>query len=152
MSTALRREAVSRTKTKKASAAASLGLPGLGNFIAEFLTLMGAWQASPALTIFASIGLVGAIAYSLRIVQKIFYGSEVHAHGLRDLSLREKLIFIPLVIVIIWLGVFPQPVADTARLPIKKSLEYAVKQINQPQRHAATIQEQMLIPKGGSHE
>src|SRR5690606_30793509 len=51
---------------------ASLGLPGLGNFVAEFLTLLGAWQSSPVLTVFAAIGLIAATAYSLRIMQKIF--------------------------------------------------------------------------------
>jgi NADH-quinone oxidoreductase subunit M len=132
-------------------AMASLGLPGLGNFIAEFLTLMGAWQASPTLTVFATIGLVGATAYSLRIVQKIFYGSEVHTHGLSDLSYREKLIFIPMVIVIIWLGIFPQPVTNTARQPVKRGLEYTAKQNTRPYWHATT-HKQALIPKGGSHE
>src|SRR5690606_39817302 len=53
---------------------ASLGLPGLGNFVAEFLTLVGAWQSAPVLTALAAVGLVAATAYSLRIMQKIFYG------------------------------------------------------------------------------
>ncbi len=92
---------------------ASLGLPGLGNFVAEFLTLMGAWQSNPVLTIFATIGLVAATAYSLRILQKIFYGKEQHSYSLPDLSGREKLILIPLVVIIIGLGVYPQPVLDT---------------------------------------
>ena len=57
-------------------AMASLGLPGLGNFIAEFLTLVGSWQASHKLTVLATIGLVAATIYSLRIVQKVFHGDE----------------------------------------------------------------------------
>ena len=92
-------------------AMASLGLPGLGNFIAEFLTLVGSWKASHKLTILATIGLVAATIYSLRIVQKIFYGSETpQEHVLHDLTLREKLILVPLVVAIIWLGLFPQSV------------------------------------------
>jgi NADH-quinone oxidoreductase subunit M len=106
---------------------ASLGLPGLGNFIAEFLTLTGSWQASRKLTILATIGLVGATIYSLRIVQKIFYGgmnandSHTSDHGLSsgtsmpDLSIREKFILVPMVIVIVWLGLFPQLVLNTSR-------------------------------------
>jgi NADH-quinone oxidoreductase subunit M len=110
-------------------AMASLGLPGLGNFIAEFLTLVGSWQANKVLTIFATIGLVGATIYSLRIVQKIFYGDlnayTSHPSGgglsgtepsiLMDLSMREKFILIPMVIVIIWLGLFPQLVLNTSK-------------------------------------
>jgi NADH-quinone oxidoreductase subunit M len=105
---------------------ASLGLPGLGNFIAEFLTLIGAWSANQTLTIFAAIGLVGATAYSLRIMQKIYYGTELitidKSHPLHDLSLREKLILVPMVVVIIGLGVYPQPVIETSKAPLRQVL------------------------------
>ena len=94
---------------------ASLGLPGLGNFVAEFLTLIGAWQSSHILTIIATAGLVFATAYSLRIMQKVFLGPLAKDDGPSDLTLREKLVLVPLSIVIIWLGLFPQPVIDTAR-------------------------------------
>lgn len=96
-------------------AMASLGLPGLGNFIAEFLTLIGSWKASHTLTILAAAGLVAGTVYSLRIVQKVFYGHEEKNRSLMDLSLREKLILVPLAAIIIWLGFFPQPVLNTAK-------------------------------------
>ena len=103
---------------------ASLGLPGLGNFIAEFLTLVGAWQASHILTIFAAIGLVLATAYSLRIAQKVFYGPVVKTHyALSDLSGREKLVMIPLVVAIILLGLFPQPFLNTSESSIQTVLQ-----------------------------
>jgi NADH-quinone oxidoreductase subunit M len=101
-------------------AMASLGLPGLGNFIAEFLTLVGAWQASHKLTILATIGLVAATVYSLRIVQKVFHGAETEQeHALHDLSLREKLILVPLVIAILWLGLFPQVALNVSKPTIQ---------------------------------
>ena len=107
-------------------AMASLGLPGLGNFIAEFLTLVGAWSANHPLTVLAAIGLVGATAYSLRIMQKVFLGEakpELASHPhLHDLSLREKLIFIPMVVVIIWLGVYPQPFIETSKRTVSNGL------------------------------
>jgi NADH-quinone oxidoreductase subunit M len=96
-------------------AMASLGLPGLGNFIAEFLILIGSWQATHKLTILAAIGLVAGTVYSLRIVQKVFYGRDESNRVLDDLSFREKLILVPLVIIIIWLGLYPQPVLDTVK-------------------------------------
>lgn len=103
-------------------AMASLGLPGLGNFVAEFLILIGAWSASQTLTVFAAIGLVGATAYSLRIVQKIFLGPALslshRTHVLYDLSIRERIILIPMVILIVWLGVAPQPFLDKSRASI----------------------------------
>jgi NADH-quinone oxidoreductase subunit M len=89
---------------------ASLGLPGLGNFIAEFLILLGSWQANPALTVLATLGLVVATIYSLRIMQRVFFGQTERQYALPDLGWREWLIMAPLVLVILWLGVYPQPV------------------------------------------
>ncbi|MFZ6013852.1 MAG: NADH-quinone oxidoreductase subunit M [Bacteroidota bacterium] len=101
---------------------ASLGLPGLGNFVAEFLTLIGSWQANQVLTVIAALGVVAATVYSLRIMQRIFFGPEKAIHGLQDLSLREKLITVPMVLAIIWLGVFPQPFIETAKPVVTKVL------------------------------
>jgi NADH-quinone oxidoreductase subunit M len=131
---------------------ASLGLPGLGNFIAEFLTLIGAWQATHKLTILATIGLVAATIYSLRIMQKIFYGKEEKSNRrIFDLSLREKVIFVPLVCVIIWLGLFPQSVLNTTDKSLsdnKVTFNSKVNGEHAPQKTQITI----LNTKGGGHE
>jgi NADH-quinone oxidoreductase subunit M len=127
-------------------AMASLGLPGLGNFIAEFLTLVGSWQASHTLTVFAAIGLVAATAYSLRIVQKVFHGAEVkQEHTLHDLTLREKFILIPLVASIIWLGLFPQSVLNISKPTIQPLVIEAAKS-GQVEISAS------IFEKGGNHE
>ncbi|MCJ8164337.1 NADH-quinone oxidoreductase subunit M [Pontibacter sp. E15-1] len=102
---------------------ASLGLPGLGNFIAEFLTLVGSWQANNWLTVFATTGLVLATVYSLRIMQKVFYESAPTDRPFPDLNTREMLIAVPMVVMILWLGLYPQPVLDTARPALIKQLE-----------------------------
>ncbi|MGX5816823.1 complex I subunit 4 family protein [Chitinophaga lutea] len=94
---------------------ASLGLPGLGNFVAEFLILAGAWPSQPWVTAAAAVGLVVATIYSLRIMQKVFFGHSPREYKLPDLSFREMVLFVPLIIVILWLGVYPQPVINTAR-------------------------------------
>lgn len=101
---------------------ASLGLPGLGNFIAEFLTLNGSWPANRLMTVLAAAGLVIATVYSLRIMQKVFFGPEPEQRY-ADLNVREYVIMIPLVIAIIWLGLFPQPVIRTARPALQEQLE-----------------------------
>ncbi|SFH05831.1 NADH-quinone oxidoreductase subunit M [Pontibacter chinhatensis] len=102
---------------------ASLGLPGLGNFIAEFLTLVGSWQANNWLTVVATIGIVLATAYSLRIMQKVFYEPAHSDHHLPDLSARELLIAVPMIALILWLGLYPQPVLDTVQPSIKQQLQ-----------------------------
>ncbi|MBC6989015.1 NADH-quinone oxidoreductase subunit M [Hymenobacter sp. BT491] len=102
---------------------ASLGLPGLGNFIAEFLTLVGAWQANPTLTVLAACGLVLATAYSLWLMQRVFLGPVQPSILLPDLNPREMLIAVPLVLLILWLGLNPQPVLNTAQPAINQQLK-----------------------------
>jgi NADH-quinone oxidoreductase subunit M len=95
----------------------SLGLPGLGNFVAELLVLLGAYEASPGATIAAAIGLVPATVYSLWILQRVFHGPlgpAVPATGFRDLSPRELTTQVALLVPLIWLGFYPQPVIDQA--------------------------------------
>jgi len=127
-------------------AMASLGLPGLGNFVAEFLTLLGAWKATHVLTILAAIGLVAATAYSLRIVQKVFLGRSEQKFALPDLSFREKMILVPLVIVIVWLGVYPQPVMNTVKEVITLTLNPTDIKPTTPRISDKDIQ------KGGTHD
>ena len=104
-------------------AMASLGLPGLGNFIAEFLILAGTYKASILMTSLACTGLVAATIYSLRIVQKVFLGKENTEWKIKDLSVREKVISASLVILIIYLGLLPQKTLDTAKPSVLKTLD-----------------------------
>jgi NADH-quinone oxidoreductase subunit M len=101
---------------------ASLGLPGLGNFIAELLILLGAFKASVLWSCLASLGLIAATMYSLRIVQKVFVGHKNTDWKMDDLSIREKLVSAALVISIVWLGLYPRPVLETAKPAILKTL------------------------------
>lgn len=94
---------------------ASLGLPGLGNFIAEILVLIGSFEASMLWTIIACAGLIISAIYALRIMQKVFYGPVKMKVQIPDLDLRESLIFGVLTILIIVLGWYPQPVIDTVQ-------------------------------------
>lgn len=95
-------------------ALASIGLPGLGNFVGEFLILLGSFQADVALTAAATAGLVGAVIYALWIIQSIFHGPTDRALSLPDLKLRELGVMALLVLALLWLGLYPQPVLSTA--------------------------------------
>lgn len=94
---------------------ASLGLPGLVNFVAEFLILLGTFKVSIFFAVFASLGLIASVIYSLRIMQKVFYGKKNNEKNLRDLTLRESIILGVMVIAVVIPGIFPQPVINTAR-------------------------------------
>ena len=95
-------------------AIASLGLPGLGNFVGEFLVLLGAFAVNRPLAIAAALGLVTAAIYALILVQRTLHGESVANRKVADLDLRETGVLAALVIVIAWLGVYPQPVLHTA--------------------------------------
>jgi NADH-quinone oxidoreductase subunit M len=95
-------------------AIAALGLPGLGNFTGEFLILLGGWRASPAWTTLAMLGLIGAAIYALALVQDTFHGDNTRDWRALDGSRREMAILGALTGVTLWLGLYPQPVFDTA--------------------------------------
>jgi NADH:ubiquinone oxidoreductase subunit 4 (subunit M) len=101
---------------------ASLGLPGLGNFIAELLILVGAFKVNVLMSCLASLGLIAATIYSLRIVQKVFLGKTDNDWKMNDLTIREKFVSALMVFAILWLGLFPKPVLDTAKPAILKTL------------------------------
>jgi NADH-quinone oxidoreductase subunit M len=96
-------------------ALASMGLPGLGSFVAEFLILVGSYQVSPVLTIIAAVGLIAATVYSLWIIHRTFYGEKHREWRIPDLSFRHLLVFGAMMIALLWLGLFPQTVLDTAK-------------------------------------
>ncbi|TVZ28638.1 NADH-quinone oxidoreductase subunit M [Gillisia sp. Hel_I_86] len=103
---------------------ASLGLPGLGNFVAEILILIGSYLANhKVLTILATVGLVTATIYSLRIMQKVFYGKENKNWVIADLGIREMIIMLSLTAVIIWLGLFPASVFNVSQIPVQKIIQ-----------------------------
>lgn len=101
---------------------ASLGLPGLGNFIAEYLILIGAFKVNILMSCLASLGLIAATIYALRIVQKVFLGNKNTDWKMNDLTIREKMVSALLVIAIVWLGLFPKPVLNTVKPAILKTL------------------------------
>jgi NADH-quinone oxidoreductase subunit M len=90
-------------------------LPGLGNFIGEFLILLGAYRVSVPLTACAALGLISAAIYSLWVVQKTFHGERSDRRPITDLSLREMAVFASLIAAIVWIGLYPQPLLNTAK-------------------------------------
>ncbi|WP_370597649.1 NADH-quinone oxidoreductase subunit M [Plesiomonas shigelloides] len=94
-------------------AAASLGLPGTGNFVGEFLILLGTFQLLPKVAVVATFGLVLASVYSLIMVQRAFFGPAKEASTLPAMSSRELFIVLLLAVLLVLLGVYPQPILDT---------------------------------------
>ncbi len=100
---------------------ASVGLPLTIGFVGEFLSLMGFYKISPALTFLGGMSIVLGAAYMLRLYKLTFFGpiTKEENKKLPDLNWKELTSLIPLVIVVIWLGINPNPVLK----PINKSVE-----------------------------
>ena len=96
-------------------AMASLGLPGLGDFVGEFLVLLGVYRANVSLTVVATLGLLAATLYGLKFAQGAFYGPNLHHWKLPDMRLREWTILGPMILCLLWIGLYPQPVLNTLR-------------------------------------
>jgi NADH-quinone oxidoreductase subunit M len=96
-------------------ALATLGLPGLGNFVGELLILVGAYAVNRVWAAMAVFGLVAAAVYSLWLVQRVFHGEARVERRLGDLTHRETAVMVGLIVGLVWLGLRPQAVLDTAR-------------------------------------
>ncbi len=95
------------------AALASLSLPGLATFVSEFLVLVGTYTRYPAAAIIATVAIVLAALYALLMYQRVFTGPVTpRLVGARDLRGRESVILAPLVILLLVLGFYPEPLAD----------------------------------------
>ncbi|MDC0892998.1 NADH-quinone oxidoreductase subunit M [Pseudomonadales bacterium] len=96
---------------------ASLGMPGLGNFVGEFLILLGAFSVNKTIAVIATMGLITGAVYGLIAMQRVFQGqksSDPEISGIKfgDFGSREMAAMIPMIIALTWIGVYPQPVFD----------------------------------------
>jgi NADH-quinone oxidoreductase subunit M len=95
--------------------AAALGLPGMGNFVGEFLILVGSFPVNPVITIVSASGLILAAVYSLMMMQRAFFGPAKSDEKLRDLNVREMTTMLSLMALILFMGLYPQPILDVTR-------------------------------------
>ena len=99
----------------------SLGLPGLNGFIGEFLVLLGAFQVDWRLAAFATTGIIFAAFYLLWMYQRVIFGEiTVEANRrLKDLSLREWAVILPVLLFIVWIGVYPITFTRTTEASVR---------------------------------
>jgi len=102
---------------------ASLGLPGLANFAGEILVFIGTFQQHPVWGILALAGVVFAAAYILRLVQGVIWGGRPEGRDWPDLTWREVLSLVPLVIATLWLGLYPDPLLQHLHEPVRQLLD-----------------------------
>jgi NADH-quinone oxidoreductase subunit M len=98
---------------------AALGLPGLNNFVGEFLVLAGTMRKAPLVAALAFVGIVLTLIYTVRLVQEVLFQQERRPMTLADLSLREFVILTVLGLLCLWMGVHPAPLLDLIHLPVR---------------------------------
>jgi len=120
-------------------ALASLGLPGLANFVGEFLVLTGTFAVSPALAAIGAVGFVLSSVYSLWLVYRVFQGPQRQGVAALDLGAREMVVFSLIIAAILWLGVYPQPVLNTARPLVESLVDSAARAEGEPSAQSQTV-------------
>ncbi len=103
----------------------SIGLPGTNGFIGEFLVMLGAFKREPWWAVIAGLGVILSACYMLWMFQRVVFGPVTHEENrkLSDLTLRERLVFAPLLLLIFWMGVAPQPFLDRMQPALDRTLE-----------------------------
>lgn len=110
----------------------SLALPGLNGFVGEFLILVGAFKANKIYAIFAATGMILSAIYLLWMYQRVMFGELKNPENkkLKDLSLREAFVLVPLLIMIFWIGIYPTPFLSKMDVSVKHLLS-KVKKVEQ---------------------
>jgi NADH-quinone oxidoreductase subunit M len=89
----------------------SIGLPGLNGFVGEVLVLAGSFVRNKAYAAFAASGMILGAVYMLWMYQRVFLGKIANAANaeMKDIRMREKLILLPIILVMLWIGVYSEP-------------------------------------------
>jgi NADH-quinone oxidoreductase subunit M len=104
---------------------ASIGLPGTSGFVGEFLILLGAFQANTWVALLIATGMVLGAAYMLYLYRRVIFGqlTKDDLKSILDLNPREIAMFAPLVILVLWMGIYPAPFLDTISVSVANLLE-----------------------------
>lgn len=104
---------------------ASIGLPGTSGFIGEFLVLNGSFAYNSWIAFLAATGVVLGAAYMLYLVRRLIFGvlDKDDVKAMPDLTLREKLVFAPLVAVVLWMGIYPNSFLEPMHASVSALLE-----------------------------
>jgi NADH-quinone oxidoreductase subunit M len=100
-------------------------LPGTSGFVGEFLILLGAFGANTWVALLIATGMVLGAAYMLYLYRRIIFGqlTKEDLKSILDLSPRELAMFAPLVILVLWMGIYPASFLDTISVSVANLLE-----------------------------
>jgi len=113
---------------------ASLGLPGLNNFIGEVLVFIGAFKARPLAAVLSASVVVFSAVYILWAVERVFFGAPKHANIVNDVSVREAFMVAPIVVMIVLLGVYPRFALSKVAGSVNDFVNLAGRYVSEPER------------------
>jgi NADH-quinone oxidoreductase subunit M len=104
---------------------ASIGLPGLSGFVGEFLVLLGAYKANTWVAFIAATGVILGAAYMLWLYRKVVFGqmTKESLKSISDMNAREIAVFAPLIVLVFWMGIYPNTFLEPLRKPVERLLE-----------------------------
>ena len=104
---------------------ASVGLPGTGGFIGEFLILVGVFQVNAWVAAFTATGVILGAVYMLYLYRRVIFGqlTKDSLMKITDLSKREMLVFAPLVLLVFWMGIYPTSFLDVMHVSVNNLLD-----------------------------
>ena len=104
---------------------ASVGLPGTSGFVGEFLILVGVFQDNTWVAALATTGIILGAAYMLYLYRRVVFGKleKEDLKSILDLNPREIAIFVPLIIVTLWMGIWPAPFLEVMDASIANLIE-----------------------------
>jgi NADH-quinone oxidoreductase subunit M len=106
-------------------ALANVGLPGTSGFVGEFLVLVGVFQVNTWVAVLATTGVILSAAYMLWLYRRVIFGKleKDDLKDIQDMNWREGLVFAPLVVVVLWMGVYPGPFLDVMHVSVANLIE-----------------------------
>ncbi|MCK4224644.1 MAG: NADH-quinone oxidoreductase subunit M [candidate division Zixibacteria bacterium] len=105
----------------------SIGLPGTNGFVGEFTILLGTFKSNVVYAVLGAVGIILAAIYMLWMYQRVMFGkiTKPENENLKDLNLREKIVLIPLILAIFWIGIYPKPFFTKMEPSVKNLIENA---------------------------
>lgn len=127
----------------------SIGLPGLNGFVGEFMILLGSFISgafSKVYAVLAATGVILAAVYMLWMFQRVMFGKldKPENQSLKDLNLREVIVLLPILLFIVWIGVYPKPFLSR----IEKSVNHVLKQHTKVMAAIADSQNAVVVDAG----
>ena len=104
---------------------ASVGLPGTSGFVGEFLVLTGAFMTNSWIAFLAATGVVLGAAYMLYLYRRVVFGvlEKDDVKAMLDLNWREKALFAPLIVLVLWMGIYPSTFLDVMAVSVENLIQ-----------------------------